>query len=111
MPPAWLVHTFCWDSGDWASAVKTRIDIQFTERDGGTQIDMRHTGFTTIAARDGHSGSWSSQYDTLVGYLDERGTAATLTLLGVARRSFTRTARMGLIEKGVDPARTYQAMP
>jgi glutathione S-transferase len=43
----------------------------------------------------------------LLDHLDERGSAATLSLLGDVRSSFTRTARMGLAEKGL--AYTMQA--
>lgn len=108
--PARLVHTWQWESGGIMPAEPTHIEITFTEQDGGTYLKMRHIGFATATVRDAHSSGWRSQYDRLVGLLDPRGSAATLTLLGVPRSSFTRTVRMGFCEKGV--AYTLQeAMP
>jgi glutathione S-transferase len=50
---------------------------------------------------DSHAQGWSSTFNKLVDHLDPRGSAATIALLGDARSTYVRTARMGLAEKGV----------
>jgi len=62
---------------------------------------MRHSGFPSTAMREAHGQGWDSCFNRLVDLVDERGSAGTVTLLGDARSSYTRTARMALAEKGV----------
>jgi len=62
---------------------------------------MRHSGFPAEAARNGHAQGWNSVFNRLNDLLDPSGTAATLTLFGEARSTYTRAARMGLVEKGL----------
>jgi glutathione S-transferase len=81
--------------------VQTLIEIEFAAKDGGTELRMTHSGFPSADARDSHQHGWGSCFNRLVDLLDERGSAATVTLLGDARSTYTRTARMGLAEKGV----------
>jgi glutathione S-transferase len=100
--PQRLVYTWAWQ-GDASPmpGVRTLIEVDLVERDGGTELTLRHSGFPAEAARDGHRFGWQSTLNRLVDLVDERGTAATLTLLGDVRSSYTRTARMGLAEKGL----------
>ncbi|WP_372527337.1 SRPBCC domain-containing protein [Piscinibacter sp.] len=100
--PERLVYTWQWE-GDSPRMpnVQTLIEIDFIAKDGGTEMRMRHSGFPAAAARDAHSHGWSSCFNRLNDLLDPRGSAATLTLLGDSRSSYTRTARMGLAEKGI----------
>jgi glutathione S-transferase len=70
---------------------------------------MTHSGFPAAAARDGHGQAWASCFNKLTDLLDPRGTAATLKLLGDARSSYVRTARMAFAEKGV--AVTHETAP
>jgi glutathione S-transferase len=62
---------------------------------------MTHSGFPAAAMRKGHHQGWTSTLNRLNDALDPQGTAGTITLLGDTRSSYTRTARMALVEKGV----------
>lgn len=100
--PERLVYTWLWQ-GDNApmAGIETLIEVDFVERDAGTELRLRHSGFPAAAASDAHAAGWRSTLNRLVDAVDERGSAATLTLLGDPRSSYTRTARMALAEKGL----------
>lgn len=103
-----LVYTWMWQGENSPMpGVETLIEVDLLERNGGTELRLRHSGFPAAAARDGHQQGWHSTLNHLVDHVDERGTAATLTLLGDVRSSYTRTVRMALAEKGL--ACTFQA--
>lgn len=97
--PEHITYTWQWETG--ASMPETLIEVDFVAKDGGTELRMKHSGFPAAPARDGHEQGWSSCFNRLNDLLDPRGSAATLTLLGDARSTYTRTVRMGLAEKGV----------
>jgi glutathione S-transferase len=100
VPPERLVYTWQWEGGDLPN-VETLIQITLTERDGGTEVRMLHTGFPDTRMRDSHQGGWNSSLNRLVDALDVRGSAASVAILGDPRSTYVRTARMGLAEKGV----------
>lgn len=105
--PTRLAYTWKWEGEhNPLSGMETLIEVDFTEKDDGTELRMTHSGFPAAAARDSHAHGWGSCFNRLNDLLDPRGTAATVTLLGDARSSYTRTARMGFAEKGV--AYTFQ---
>ncbi len=99
--PQQLAYTWQWEGDSPMGGFESLIEVEFIAKDGGTELRMTHSGFPAAAAREGHSQGWSSCFNRLNDLLDARGTAATLTLLGDPRSSYTRTARMGLAEKGV----------
>ena len=99
-PPARLVYTWQWEGGPMP-AVETLITVTLLERDGGTEIRMDHSGFPDAAMCESHKEGWGSCLNRLVDAWDPRGTAASVALLGDARSSYTRTARLALAEKGV----------
>jgi glutathione S-transferase len=106
--PERLVYTWAWQGENSPlNGVQTLVEVDFLESDGGTELRLRHSGFPAAAASDAHAAGWRSTLNRLVDLTDERGSAATLTLLGDPRSSYTRTARMALAEKGV--AYTLQA--
>ncbi len=98
--PERLVYTFCWHTGP-APGVQTLVEVDFVEQDGGTALRMRHSGFADAAQCESHTQGWRSTLNQLVDIVDERGTAATLALLGDPRSTYTRTVRMALAEKGL----------
>lgn len=104
--PSRLVYTWQWESGGPMPGVETVIEVDFVERDGGTELRLLHSGFPAAGMRDAHDHGWKSTFNKLVDLLDARGSAATLTLLGDARSTYTRTVRMALAEKGL--AYTFQ---
>ena len=100
--PGRLAYTWQWE-GDHGPMphTETRIEVDLDERDGGTELRISHSGFAAAAARDAHHQGWTSSFNRLNDYLDPRGIAATITLLGDPRSTYTRTARMALAEKAV----------
>jgi glutathione S-transferase len=98
--PERLTYTWAWQ-GEGMPNLETLITVGFSERDGGTELTMTHSGFPDAALRDSHEEGWGSSLNNLCDRLDERGQAASVTLIGDPRSSYTRTARMGLAEKGV----------
>ena len=100
--PDRLVYTWAWQGESSPMAgVETLVEIRLAERDGGTELTLRHSGFPAGAARDGHTQGWQSTLNRLVEHVDARGTAANLVLLGDVRSTYTRTVRMALAEKGL----------
>ncbi len=99
--PTRLVYTFQWQDGGALPGIPTLVEVDFIDRDGGTELRLRHTGFTDAAQRDSHGQGWSSSLNRLTDLVDVRGTAATLVLLGDARSTYTRSVRMALAEKGL----------
>jgi glutathione S-transferase len=101
-PPERLVYTWAWQGDDSPMAgVETLVEVDFLARDDGTELRLRHSGFPAAAARDAHAVGWRSTLNRLLDAVDARGTAATLTLLGDVRSTYTRTVRMALAEKGL----------
>ncbi|MEO8856777.1 MAG: SRPBCC domain-containing protein [Burkholderiaceae bacterium] len=100
--PSRIVFSWMWE-GETSPMphLETLIEVSLHEKDGGTELRMRHSGFPAAAAREGHRQGWVSTFNRLSDALDPRGSAGTLTLLGDLRSSYTRTARMALAEKGV----------
>lgn len=100
--PKRLVYTWQWEGEHGPMPnVQTLIEITLDEKAGGTILTMVHSGFPAAAARAGHEQGWSSCFNRLNDLLDPEGSAGTITLLGDARSSYTRTVRMGLAEKGI----------
>ena len=100
--PRSLAYTWQWE-GDHGPmpGVETLIEIELLEKDGGTELRMRHSGFPAAAARDGHNQGWTSTFNRLSDALDPQGSAGTISLLGDPRSTYTRTVRMALAEKAV----------
>ncbi|WP_052120014.1 SRPBCC family protein [Inquilinus limosus] len=65
-PPERLVFTFAWDEED---AERMLIALTFRDRDGGTEMTFRQTGFRSAESRDSHRGGWSECFDRLPPYL------------------------------------------
>lgn len=100
--PGRLAFTWQWmGERAYMPGQQTLVEVELSEKDGGTQLDMRHSGFPAQAASDAHSQGWSSCLNRLNDALDPSGSAATLTLLGDPRSTYTRTVRLALAEKGV----------
>jgi glutathione S-transferase len=104
-----LAYTWSWESGSMPPEIRTLIEVTLTEKDGGTHLHMRHSGFPEARERDSHMGGWQSVFNRLNDYLDPAGSASTVTVIGDPRSSYCRTVRMALEEKGV--AYTLQPVP
>ena len=100
--PSSIAYTWKWEGEQSPMPhLETLVEVRFDEKDGGTEMHMTHSGFPAAAAREGHSQGWVSTFNRLNDYLDPRGSAGTISLLGVEASSYTRTVRMALAEKGV----------
>jgi glutathione S-transferase len=102
-----LSYTWRWEEGSMMGDAETLIEVRLADKDGGTELEMRHSGFPAAAARDSHKGGWTSVFNRLNDYLDSEGSAGTVTVLGDGRSTYTRTVRMALTEKGV----AYKHLP
>lgn len=98
--PERLTYTWAWQ-GEGMPNVETLITVAFSERDGGTEVVMTHSGFPDAGMCESHEQGWGSSFNKLCDLLDARGQAATITLVGDPRSTYVRTVRMGLAEKGV----------
>jgi len=99
--PSFLAYTWAWDGEGDISARTTLIEITLTEKDGGTQLHMRHTGFPDAAVRDDHNQGWTSVFNRLGDYLDPQGSAGNVVLVGNPVSPYVRAVRIALAEKGV----------
>jgi glutathione S-transferase len=95
-----LAYTWRPEQGP-AVDLTTLIEVRLTSKDDGTLLHMRHTGFPSVEARDGHRGGWQSCFNRLSDLVDPEGSAGTVTLFGDPRSTYTWTVRLGLAEKGV----------
>jgi glutathione S-transferase len=96
-----LAYTWHWEGSELPAGVRTLIEITLTDKDGGTHLHMRHSGFPDAATRDSHNMGWQSVFNNLSDYVDAEGSAGTLTVYGDARSTYVRTVRLALAEKGV----------
>jgi glutathione S-transferase len=95
--PERVAYTWQWEGEpNPMPGVQTLID-----KEGGTELRMTHTGFPAEAAREAHQHGWTSCLNKLNDLVGARGSAGRLTLLGDARSTYTRTARMAFAEKGI----------
>lgn len=76
-PPRRLVFTFTWDNNQYLEFpnVPMLVTLTFEEREGGTLVTLRQTGFHSIADRDGHGVGWSGTFDRLLDYLTAKARA------------------------------------
>src|SRR5687767_4939125 len=73
-PPRRLVYTWRWDTqpegqrDPHAAARGTRdtlVTVEFTERGGGTEVVLTHSGFETEESRAGHAQGWEGAFEKL----------------------------------------------
>ena len=111
-PPERIVFTWKWEGEQMGALPETLVTVTFAERSGEqgdeTEVRLLHSGFPATEARDAHDAGWQGCLNKLADFTDDRGTAASLFLIGDSRSSYVRTARMALAEKGLkytfDPA-------
>jgi glutathione S-transferase len=100
--PGRLAYTWAWEEGTpMPAGMRTLIEIDLVDKDGGTELRMRHSGFLAADISAAHEHGWTSCFNRLNDLVDPQGSAGTLTLLGVPASSYVRTARMAFAEKGV----------
>jgi glutathione S-transferase len=101
-PPEKLVFTWVWAQGDMAG-VESVVSITLKPKPGGTELTLQHSGLPTGRAVEMHAMGWNSTWDCLDDHLADKPKVpqAQPTLLGDPRSTYTRSARMGFVEKGI----------
>lgn len=101
-PPEKLVFTWVWAQGN-LRGVETVVTLTLAAKNGGTELTLEHTGLPTAEARQSHAKGWSGCYDSLADALAGRpkNPQPAPVLLGDPRSSYTRSARMAFVEKGI----------
>lgn len=63
-PPARLVYTWAWRNGGFAG-VETLVTLDFNDRDGETELVLRHDMLPGAVALDQHGHGWAGAFDCL----------------------------------------------
>jgi uncharacterized protein YndB with AHSA1/START domain len=66
VPPTRLVFSWAWESTPDRESLVT---VSLTEKDGGTQLTLRHERFADAPARDRHQSGWAGTLDRLERFL------------------------------------------
>lgn len=69
--PERLVFTHTWLGADGKPGDETLVTITFAERNGKTELTLRHSGFASKEQSQGHAQGWTSTLDRLAQYLSE----------------------------------------
>lgn len=67
-PPNRLVYTYEWET--IPDAPSTRVEIEFEERDGRTDLRLVQFGFESRETRDDHRTGWASCFEQLRGLVE-----------------------------------------
>jgi glutathione S-transferase len=110
--PERLSFTWKWEGEPMGALPETLVTVTLIERRAEhgveTEVKLLHSGFPSVEASEAHARGWSSALNKLIDQTDARGSAATLTLIGIPRSSYVRSVRMAMAEKGLaytyDPA-------
>ncbi|MEO6834417.1 MAG: SRPBCC domain-containing protein [Candidatus Tumulicola sp.] len=65
--PERLVMTWRWDEDDPADERDTLISLDFTQRDGGTELVLTHEKFAGVESRARHEHGWTAILEKLDG--------------------------------------------
>lgn len=109
-PPSRLSFTWQWQHRGADPAV-TQVSVRFADKDGGTELELRHDGFADDAAARSHHEGWASTLGCLERMLGgaPKQPLAQPVVYGDPRSSYVRSARMVFVEKGV--AYRHEAVP
>jgi uncharacterized protein YndB with AHSA1/START domain len=67
LPPEKLVYTWYWEGQ--AEEMKTLVTVEFMDRDGETEVVLKHERFTDKESREQHGQGWQGCLDQLEEYL------------------------------------------
>lgn len=68
-PPRRLVYTYLWET--IPGAPSTRVEIELTPTDEGTDLRLVHSGFEDDGMADDHRSGWEVCFDQLADLLEE----------------------------------------
>lgn len=66
-PPRRLAYTYVWET--LPGAPETRVEVDFREREGETEVRLVHSGFGTGEMADDHRAGWESCFHQLADLL------------------------------------------
>jgi len=64
-----IVFTFAWEDESGVTT-ETVVTVTFSEKDGKTIQTFHQARFTSVEARDGHIGGWSSLFNKQQAYFE-----------------------------------------
>ena len=67
--PSRLVFTWTWENTDGFQGGETLVTVTFEDKDGQTELTLRHESFDTEDACAAHGEGWGASLDRLGGYL------------------------------------------
>ena len=69
--PARLSFTWRWEQEDGSLGEEMLIDIEFLDRNDGTDMVFTQTRFPSDESRDQHEGGWTSSFESLADALND----------------------------------------
>lgn len=69
VPPERLVFTYVNEAEDGTLEGETLVTVTFEEHGTHTRLTLHHTGFESVASRDGHRVGWTSCMERFAAYL------------------------------------------
>lgn len=71
IPGRRVVFTWKWDDDeDWEN-FNSQVSVEFSDRDGGTELKLTHEKLPSEASRDRHTHGWGSVLDRLTEYFEK----------------------------------------
>lgn len=67
-PPHRLAYTYCWET--IPGAPETRVAVELTAADGGTEVRLVHSGFEAEETAEDHRSGWQTCFDQLAELLE-----------------------------------------
>lgn len=67
--PTLLVFTWGWENTDGFQGGETLVTVAFKEKNGRTELTLRHESFATEGACAAHGQGWGASLDRLAGYV------------------------------------------
>ena len=65
VPGTKVVFTWKWDDDEAWENYTSEVSVEFSDRDGGTQLRLTHIQLPSEASRDRHNAGWNSVLDRL----------------------------------------------
>jgi uncharacterized protein YndB with AHSA1/START domain len=69
LPPHRLVFTHAWELPNGKRSPETVVTVDFTEKDGATEMRFHQAFFESSTSRDGHKGGWTESFERLEQFL------------------------------------------
>lgn len=71
IPGTKVVFTWKWDDDEAWENYTSVVSVEFSDRDGGTELRLTHVQLPSEASRDRHNQGWNSVLDRLEAFLNK----------------------------------------